>query len=170
MKASSVFWLAIGFQCAGAVALNVVYATGTFKEYSQFERDRVFTAPTARAPQVETAPLTINSPPTVNPPVNLPPQEARDLSVTPLMEHAGNGNCEEVQRLIREGAKVNAVNTSGTDALIYAASAGHLECVELLLRAKARTDTVDKDGDSALSAARQQGHVKIVEAIEKATR
>ena len=164
MKASSVFWLAIGLQCVGAVALNVVYATGTFKEYSQFERDGVFTAPTARAPQVETAP------PTVSAPVNLPPQEARDLSITPLMEHAGNGNCEEVQRLIREGAKVNAVNASGTDALIYAASAGHLECVELLLLAKARTDTVDKDGDSALSAARQQGHVKIVEALENATR
>jgi ankyrin repeat protein len=170
MRSSSVFWLAIGLQCLGAVALNVVYATGTFKEYSGFERDRVLTAPTASAPQVDTAPITITVPPTVSGPVNLPPQETRDLSVTPLMQHAGNGNCEEVQRLIREGAKVNAVNASGTDALIYAASAGHLECVELLLRAKASTDTVDKDGDSALSAARQQGHDKIVEVLEKAMR
>jgi uncharacterized protein len=82
------------------------------------------------------------------------------------MEHAGNGDCEQVQKLIQQGARVNAANANGTDALIYAASAGHLDCVNHLLRARARTDTVDRAGDSALSAARQQGHSKIVEAIE----
>jgi ankyrin repeat protein len=134
----------------GAIALNALYYNRAIYEQRPSNDAGVLTAPTASESG------------------NPSPAVARDMSVTPLMENAGNGNCGEVLRLIKEGARVNAVNAKGTDALIYAASAGHLDCVLHLLNARASTDTVDRDGDSALSAARQQGHQKIVEAIETA--
>lgn len=152
MKPVSVFWSAILLQCLGALALNVVYSQSSF-----------FNPPEVSEVEPQTAPTALPSEPGVT-------QAPSELRVTPLMQHAGNGNCEEVLRLIAEGAPVNAVNSNGTDALIYAASAGHLACVNHLLRAKARTDTVDRDGDSAISAARQQGHTEIVEALEKSLR
>jgi hypothetical protein len=152
MKSSTVFWSAIMLQCLGAVALNVVYSKSPF-----------FDADVVSATESQTASGTLPSTPDVS---SVP----SDSGVTPLMQSAGNGNCEEVLRLINDGAPVNAVNANGTDALIYAASAGHLACVNHLLRAKARTDTVDRDGDSALSAAQQQGHTEVVEAIEKSLR
>lgn len=152
MKSISVFWAAILLQCLGAVALNVVYSTSSFVD-----------TPAMSEVETQSASTALPAPPSVTP-------APSDLGATPLMQHAGNGNCEEVLRLITEGAPVNAVNINGTDALIYAASAGHLACVNHLLRAQARTNTVDRDGDSAISAAQQQGHVEIVEAIEKSLR
>jgi ankyrin repeat protein len=155
MKSSTVFWSAIMLQCLGAVALNVVYSKSPF-----------FDTEVVSATESQTASSTLPA----TPDVSSVPSAPSDLGVTPLMQSAGNGNCEEVLRLLNEGAPVNAVNANGTDALIYAASAGHLACVNHLLRAKARTDTVDRDGDSALSAAQQQGHTEIVETIEKSLR
>ncbi len=157
MKPSSVFWSAIILQCIGAVALNVVYSKSPF--FDTPEVSEAVSQSSITLPPVSD----VTAVPTL-------PNVTSDLGVTPLMQNAGNGNCEEVLRLINEGARVSTVNANGTDALIYAASAGHVACVNHLLRAKARTDTVDRDGDSTLSAAQQQGHTEIVEAIEKVQR
>jgi ankyrin repeat protein len=173
---STIFWFAIGLQCLGAVALNALYSKHAYLEQRSASGPEILTAPTMPASAADSAPpitepsLRLSTRPLPSDPVSPPKPEVRDASVTPLMESAGNGNCDEVQRLIQKGARVNALNANGTDALIYAASAGHLDCVLYLLQARARTDTVDSAGDSALSAARQQGHQKIVEAIELAKR
>jgi ankyrin repeat protein len=95
-------------------------------------------------------------------------ENRRVMDVTSLMQAAGNGNCDEVASLLRNGDDVLKRNRNGTDALIYAASAGHKACVATLLRAGASTYTIDNAGDSALSAAKQQGFSEIVSLIENA--
>jgi ankyrin repeat protein len=153
-QTSSIFWIAVGLQCAGAVVLNTFYSASPSR----------FGMPSGAsdARVARTMPAAIARPPEL-----APPSSAR---VTPLMQMAGDGHCEEVRRLISNGANVNTVNVNGSDALIYAASAGHVECVRLLVEAGANISRVDNAGDSALSAAKQQGFSQVVGIIEYAKR
>ena len=58
-----------------------------------------------------------------------------------------------LEQIMRNGADVNAKDSSGKTALHYAAANGNVEIVKLLMDYKARPDDVDSTGNSALHLA-----------------
>jgi ankyrin repeat protein len=153
-KNSKWFLFAIASQCIVALTLKKIYPSIS-PTYGQLG-----SAQAATEVQTEpTAPI---------PPIALYEPSGPNMEVTNLMRAAGDGQCAEVAKLLKNGDDVLAKNKNGTDALIYAASAGHKDCVTALLNAGANAGTVDRAGDSALSAARQQGFSDIVALIENA--
>jgi len=85
---------------------------------------------------------------------------------TPLL-HAGKlGEVKRLAELLKKGADVNAVDPSGSTALVYAASSGNAEAVSLLLNAGARANT--SAGGEALVTAAASGNSLSLELILKA--
>lgn len=75
---------------------------------------------------------------------------------------ANTGRLEEVERLLNEGADVNAKAMNGMTPLILAAWMGHTEVVELLLRNGADVNAKTNTGSTALKLATDRGHQKII--------
>lgn len=69
---------------------------------------------------------------------------------TPLCAAAAHGDAAWVQRLLREGAAVDAHGLNESTPLIAAARGGHGSVVRLLLRAGAQVDAEDDQGLTAL--------------------
>lgn len=63
---------------------------------------------------------------------------------TPLMEAAAKGASAETQKLINEGAVVDAITDTGITALMLAAKYGHLDVVQLLVSAGANINLRSK--------------------------
>ncbi len=76
---------------------------------------------------------------------------ARAPGITPLMQASFFGSREDVERQIKEGAKVNTVTPRGITALMCAVHDS--EKVRLLLEAGAKVDGMTKDGSTALTLA-----------------
>ena len=80
-----------------------------------------------------------------------------------LMDCAYNGTLQEVRKLLRAGANVNAQQNDGRTALMIASQNGHVEVVKALLT----NDMVDAnihdnyDGVTALLMASQEGSMEI---------
>jgi len=70
-----------------------------------------------------------------------PPPEA------PVADAAMRGDTDEVRRLLREGADVNASQPDGMSALHWAAERGDLELTEMLLYAGAGVGAVTRIGE-----------------------
>lgn len=68
---------------------------------------------------------------------------------TELMGHAAKGDVVEIQRLISEGCDVNAQDSQGITALIYAAQASKFEAIETLLNSGADKGIKTKTGHTA---------------------
>lgn len=66
-----------------------------------------------------------------------PKQKQMNKGVTPLMVAAGEGKLRVVEKLLRDGAQVNAADSDGITALHYAATGRDLKVVQALLRAGA---------------------------------
>ena len=49
-----------------------------------------------------------------------------------IFEAARRGNLEELKKLIKDGADLNAKDDWGRTAMMWAAWSGHTDCVELL--------------------------------------
>ena len=81
---------------------------------------------------------------------------------TALIEGAGKGYCEAVERLIRAGADANIRNKNGVTALIRASGGGHTNVVRMLLEAGANADIKDGTGDTAHSLAFKNGYYDVV--------
>ena len=79
-----------------------------------------------------------------------------------LHDAARMGDVEEVERLIEQGADVNAIANNGATALMYASQNGHSEVVGLLLTVGGDVNATDPIGMTALIMASQNGHVEIV--------
>ncbi|MCP1997699.1 ankyrin repeat domain-containing protein [Nitrobacter winogradskyi] len=81
-------------------------------------------------------------------------------SRTPLMEACWRGDIAEVERLIREGADVNAGNSNGTTPLMYAKthafSTGETRLIRLLLASGADPSRRDKAGKTAADYTRER--------------
>lgn len=84
-----------------------------------------------------------------------------------LAQWAKVGDALAVQRMVEQGACVEAVATDGTSALMTAAAAGHLEVVRVLLMHNAKVNATNEAGDTPLHfAATQQAPEVIVLLLE----
>lgn len=70
-----------------------------------------------------------------------------------LLSACYKGNLELTNLLISYKANVNAMNDSGTSALMYAALSGNVDLVKLLVNAGAKKDQKEKSGRTALNYA-----------------
>tara|TARA_B110000459_G_scaffold198441_1_gene243437 strand:+ start:2945 stop:3877 length:933 start_codon:yes stop_codon:yes gene_type:complete len=79
------------------------------------------------------------------------------------------GNLEEVEKLLKDGADLHATNAYGKTALILAAEYRHTEIVNALLAKEAQVDTKNLFGYTALTRASQNGHTEVKELLLKNT-
>ena len=70
-----------------------------------------------------------------------------------LMVASFRGNLKVVEALVKRGANVNDVDSSGQTALMYAVYSRNSSVVQYLLRSGARAKDKDQDGSSAVSIA-----------------
>ena len=88
---------------------------------------------------------------------------------TPLQAAAGNGNFDIVNKLLCNGADVNALPAlhGGRTALQAAAAGGHLLVIERLLHEKVdvNADAAYTDGRTALQAAVENNHCPVTETL-----
>ncbi|WP_264705088.1 ankyrin repeat domain-containing protein [Wolbachia endosymbiont (group A) of Gymnosoma rotundatum] len=83
-----------------------------------------------------------------------------------LLEAAKSGNINEVNRLISEGASVNATDQNGNTPLHWAAKNGHEEVVESLLGKEGiDVNAQDRDNNTPLHWAAVKGHKEVLEAL-----
>lgn len=111
-------------------------------------------------------------------------QKLQDLIIAPTAEQdypmvmqVESGNCDEVEALLKQGARHSAVNRFGLPVLFIAARAGHTEIVELLINAGADVNAsvktfYDTDGGcsgtadgTAMGYAAGAGKVEIMELL-----
>lgn len=83
-----------------------------------------------------------------------------------LHEAARSGQLAQVERLIAQGARINAPDEAGRTPLMLAAIHGHTAVVRRLLAAGANPALVDREGVNALGYARRLGWGEIVRMIE----
>jgi uncharacterized protein len=73
-----------------------------------------------------------------------------------------NNDIVAVERLLRDGANVEARGANGITPLMNAAEYGRVPMVSLLLDNGAKAEEKDEQGESPLSIAARNGHVRIV--------
>ncbi|HTG14366.1 MAG TPA: TonB family protein [Blastocatellia bacterium] len=88
-----------------------------------------------------------------------------DTDITALMRAARDGEINDIEKLLKHGVDVNAMDSSGWTALIYASARGDPKSVKLLLKANADANAKDEGGYTALMAAAQYGHDSIVKLL-----
>ena len=98
--------------------------------------------------------------PYVPTPAQLAPEETALLG-----EWAKVGDALAVQRMLEQGACVEAAAADGTTALMSAASAGHLEVVRVLLAHNAQVNAANQAGETPLHVAVRDNQVAIVELL-----
>jgi ankyrin repeat protein len=72
----------------------------------------------------------------------------------PLHIAAQNGAYSMVKLLVENGANIDALNTEGKTALMFAVQSGNIRLVKYLLDAGAKIDITDTDGLTALRMAK----------------
>jgi len=80
-----------------------------------------------------------------------------------LIQCVKENNLNEVNRLIRDGVDVNAVDQEGRTALWWAANESHLEYPTALINAKADVSKANKYDRTPLHIASANGHVECVQ-------
>ena len=90
---------------------------------------------------------------------------SKKMIYTELVKAIEEGNKEEVEKLLKKGANIEAKDEYGKSALMLASSEGHKEIVELLLEKNANVNARDEHGSSALSKASVNGYKEIVELL-----
>lgn len=79
-----------------------------------------------------------------------------------LAEWCKTGDALGVQRMVEQGACVEALSADGTSALMIAAAKGYLEVVKVLLMHNARVNAANAAGNTALHFAVQQDDPELV--------
>ena len=86
-----------------------------------------------------------------------------------IVEAARQGDAATLERLVEEGADVNAVRGDGMTALHFAAEQGNVEGVGILLQAGARVEMGTRIGDyRPLHLASRGGHVAVARSLVEA--
>ena len=75
-----------------------------------------------------------------------------------LVTAAELGHVQDIKKLMKEGADVNAVDDNGYSPLIQATENNFMDIVSILLEAGADVNIVDKYGDTALIHATENGY------------
>jgi hypothetical protein len=70
--------------------------------------------------------------------------------VTPLMKAAAEANVGVMTQILMTSPDVDAVDSSGWTALMYAAASGHSESVQILIKSGANPNHKSPDGDTPL--------------------
>ncbi|MGC6366879.1 MAG: ankyrin repeat domain-containing protein [Candidatus Marinamargulisbacteria bacterium] len=86
---------------------------------------------------------------------------------TPLHIAAKEGNLDNVQALIKDGADVNAKDEDKKTPLHIAAEEGNLDIVQALIKYGADVNAKDEDEETPLHIAAEKGCVDIVKALIK---
>ena len=94
----------------------------------------------------------------------------RETHTAPLHLAASRGDLAVVQFLLDKGARVDAEDKDGKNALILAATKGYREMVELLLKRGANPTLSDTGGRTALFWALANGHKEIAEILRSRSR
>lgn len=89
-----------------------------------------------------------------------------DITVTPLMLAARNGNLQQVQTLIMGGANVNAVDLSGNTPLMWAVRGGNGAIVLALLDRGANPYARNHNGQTALDIAIASNNPELIRLLE----
>ena len=89
--------------------------------------------------------------------------EAREDVDLELIEAAGQGDLEAVQRLLQQGASVDAQDEFGRTALVAAAYSNHLDVVDALIAAGADVNTKDDTQQSAYLISTSEGYVELLQ-------
>ena len=85
---------------------------------------------------------------------------------SPLHSAASAGRSEVIEELIRSGVSLDdGAGSSGTTAIILAASKGHQVIVSSLLAASANAQATDRSGSTALHRAAGNDHVAIIDVL-----
>ena len=84
---------------------------------------------------------------------------------TALHEAAAASQADEVTRLLKAGADVEARDRFGQTALHEAASKGHLGIVKVLLEHGADVEARNEGGETALHEVASKGHLGIVKVL-----
>jgi ankyrin repeat protein len=71
--------------------------------------------------------------------------------------------------LIEKGANVNARNSLGVTALMFAAMAGHKETVSMLIQHGADVNAIDQRGFTALALALHKGAKEVADLLSGLT-
>jgi hypothetical protein len=82
-----------------------------------------------------------------------------------LLKAAVRGSDDKVQRLLDNGADVNARDANGTTPLMLSSFRGHFTVLKVLLSAGADVNLEDKQGTTALMLASAGGDMRIVQAL-----
>jgi ankyrin repeat protein len=82
-----------------------------------------------------------------------------------MLGAARRGNVGRIQRLLAEGADVNAGGKYGNTPLVHASASGHADVVRLLLDAGAMPSMTTDDGGTALYWAASEGHGDVVQLL-----
>ena len=85
-----------------------------------------------------------------------------------LMRAAAKGDTGEIQRLLDEGASIDAFGISGQRPLMMAVQEGQLDAVRLLVNSGADVLELDNRGETAIQRIRGQGDGAIVEILNTA--
>jgi serine/threonine protein kinase len=82
-----------------------------------------------------------------------------------LLKASQKGDVEEVKKLLKEGAYVNAKNEFGSTPLHLAAISGHIEVVKLLIEHGAYVNAKNEFGSTPLYYATKNGHIEVVKLL-----
>jgi len=88
-----------------------------------------------------------------------------DGGSTALHLAAKNGNREEIEKLIKAGADINARDNHHDTALHYAAANGHIEAIKKLIELGADIKAENEDAYTALHSAALYGNTKAIEKL-----
>ena len=94
--------------------------------------------------------------------------DRRRPTAADLIDAAGTGRLETVQRLLRDGADVNGRDRRGRTAVTAAASNQHVDAVRALVDAGADVDLQDEDRNNPLLLCGENGNVALLREVLRA--